>query len=70
MAKNPLMSIKSYGVHSQLLHSWRLYFPKTADKELLSDITGKEFIAPVPAFFKTVMEREGISYGNLEFQRT
>ncbi|MBQ8527720.1 MAG: RluA family pseudouridine synthase [Lachnospiraceae bacterium] len=57
---------KKYGLKSQLLHAYRIVFPKMeAEFSFLSE---KEFIAPKPDLF-TRIEKEEI-HGNVEFQRS
>lgn len=56
---------QKYGLKSQLLHAYRLVFPKD---ETLGVLSGKEFIAQKPALFERI-EKEEI-HGNVEFKRT
>ncbi|MCD7715078.1 MAG: RluA family pseudouridine synthase [Lachnospiraceae bacterium] len=44
---------RSYGVHSQLLHAYRLELPDIEDP--LSCLSGKSFYAPVPEIFEIIM---------------
>ncbi|NLG05436.1 MAG: RluA family pseudouridine synthase [Clostridia bacterium] len=45
-----------YGVKSQLLHAYRVVFPKLAGE--LSDLSFKEFKTEIPKEFKKIMEEE------------
>lgn len=51
---------KSYGITSQMLHSWKLVMPPDLE-EPLAYLSGREFFAPLPETFTRVMEMEGIS---------
>lgn len=42
---------RKFGIHSQMLHAWRLVMPKTMQQPL-SYLAGKEFIAPIPPEMK------------------
>lgn len=57
-----------YKLKNQLLHSWRLEIPTLEENQL--EISEKTFVAPLPKQFRMIMEGEGLSYGNMEFQRT
>ena len=48
-----------YKVRSQLLHSWKLVMPEKLAQPL-DYLSGKEFIAPLPAAFKKVLKGEGL----------
>ena len=50
---------KKYKVRSQLLHSWKLVMPEKLAQPL-DYLSGKEFIAPLPAAFKKVLKGEGL----------
>ena len=50
---------KKYKVRSQLLHSWKLVMPGKMAQPL-DYLSGKEFIAPLPAAFKKVLQGEGL----------
>ena len=50
---------KKYKVRSQLLHSWKLVMPEKMAQPL-DYLAGKEFIAPLPAAFKKVLQGEGL----------
>ena len=50
---------KKYKVRSQLLHSWKLVMPGKMAQPL-DYLAGKEFIAPLPAAFKKVLQGEGL----------
>lgn len=41
-----------YGLTHQLLHSWRMVFPELEGS--LSNLSGREFIAPLPELFETI----------------
>ena len=43
---------KQFGIHSQMLHSWRMEFP--AMEEPFAYLSGKVFTAPVPDSFRRV----------------
>lgn len=49
---------KQYGVKSQLLHSWKLEFPKLSAPFI--QVSGRTIIAPLPAEFLRVLEGEGL----------
>ncbi len=57
-----------YGMKSQLLHAYRLEFP--ANIEVLTQLGGKRFIAPLPQIYKEVLRQVGGPYEHLEFTRT
>lgn len=59
---------EQYGLSSQLLHSYRLCMPECVG--VLSEMSGKEYMAPLPKQFLRILKEEGVDYGNLEFQRT
>lgn len=59
-ALNDIMK-KKYGVHSQMLHSWRLIMPDTLPAPL-DYLEGKEFTAGLPAQFGSVLAGEGIVF--------
>ena len=50
---------KKYKVRSQLLHSWKLVMPEKLAQPL-DYLSGKEFIASLPAAFKKVLKGEGL----------
>lgn len=52
---------KKYKVRSQLLHSWKLVMPGKMAQPL-DYLAGKEFIAPLPAAFKKVLQGEGLDH--------
>lgn len=47
---------QNYGIHSQLLHSYELYFPEISGT--LSYLSGRHFTAPLPEAFLRIMEGE------------
>lgn len=49
---------KQYGVKSQLLHSWKLEFPKLSAP--FTQVSGRTITAPLPAEFLRVLEGEGL----------
>ena len=49
---------KEYGLSSQLLHSARLCIPQCGGA--LSDISGKEIIAPLPLIFQRICKDKGV----------
>ncbi len=59
---------KSHGIEHQMLHAYRLSFPKGA--ETLEELAGKEFIAPLPLIYKTLCMEKQKDYEYLEFQRS
>ena len=44
---------RSYHIHSQMLHSWKLVFPQM--EAPLEYLSGKSFTAPVPGEFQRVL---------------
>lgn len=57
-----------FGLKYQLLHSWRFKLPKISGE--LSGLSGKVFTARPPKQFDRIRKEMGLSYGDLEFQRT
>lgn len=57
---------KKYKVRSQLLHSWKLVMPEKLAQPL-DYLSGKEFIAPLPAAFKKVLKGEGLETAGVKF---
>ena len=47
---------QKYGLKHQLLHAYRLEFPK--EKEMAGELAGKIFLAPVPALFHKILQEE------------
>lgn len=47
---------KKYGLTSQLLHAFRIEFPKLAGP--LAAVSGKSFTAPLPDLFSTILKEE------------
>lgn len=43
---------KKYGIHSQLLHSWKVEFPQLS--EPMAELSGRVFTAPLPAEFRAL----------------
>ena len=48
-----------YGLHSQLLHAYRLEFPENCEGDLES-LSGKVIQAPVPALFEQICKAQGV----------
>lgn len=59
---------QKYGVKHQLLHAYRLSF--AVNTNTLTQLQGKEFIAPLPLIYKTICVDMKESYEHLEFQRS
>ncbi len=55
---------KKYRLKYQLLHSWRLEFPKLDGK--LADLSEQTFTAPVPPLFYKILEEEKLLDTNLK----
>lgn len=49
---------KEYGLKHQLLHARRLVFPKLTGA--LSNLSGREFLAPMPAEFENIAKDKGV----------
>lgn len=59
------VAAKEYGLRHQMLHAYQVVLQE-------SDIISKDTVvtAPLPTVFKTVLDKEGVKYGDLEFQRS
>ncbi|WP_461881419.1 RluA family pseudouridine synthase [Fusicatenibacter sp.] len=50
---------EQYGLKYQVLHSWKAVFPELTGT--LSDLSGKTFTAPLPAFMRRILEGEHLT---------
>lgn len=57
-----------FGVKHQLLHAYRLTFPD--NMEGLSQLAGKEYIAPLPLIYRRISMEMKEAYEHLEFKRS
>ncbi len=53
---------EKYGLDHQLLHAYRMEFPRT--EGILAPLSGKCFYAPLPALFEEILEEEGLGIPN------
>ncbi|MDO5550672.1 MAG: RluA family pseudouridine synthase [Lachnospiraceae bacterium] len=51
---------QTYGIRSQMLHSWKLVMPKLP--EPMAALSGKEFTAPLPPAFRRMEEGEAFAF--------
>ena len=51
---------KKYALKYQLLHAWKMQFPKREDA--LAKVSEKELTAPLPEGFTTIIKGEGLEW--------
>ena len=51
---------KKYGLKDQMLHACELHFPEKGIPESLQYLSGQTFQAPIPAWYRAVLDGEGI----------